>query len=181
MELSRFADELGPYQVLHLHLPRVGGVRMAPDVTTEECFRLARAMTYKNAAAGCTPEAEQALHQRGVLLLPDFIANAGGIICAVTEYHCSPKQERRRRAWRPRQRPARSRRRRGRREWTFAGLLRRTFDFDVFVCVRCGGRRRVLAYMKQAGGVRAILEHLGLPIAGASLAPASGPTQAAGC
>lgn len=69
MEPTRFADELGPYQTLHLHLPRVGlkatvvvdnvacgpavgGVRMAPDVTTEECFRLARAMTYKNAAAG---------------------------------------------------------------------------------------------------------------------------------
>ena len=30
----------------------IGGVRMAPDVTMEECFRLARAMTWKNAAAG---------------------------------------------------------------------------------------------------------------------------------
>jgi glutamate dehydrogenase (NAD(P)+) len=30
----------------------VGGVRMAPDVSAEECFRLAHAMTYKNAAAG---------------------------------------------------------------------------------------------------------------------------------
>jgi glutamate dehydrogenase/leucine dehydrogenase len=30
----------------------IGGVRMAPDVTTEECFGLARAMTLKNAAAG---------------------------------------------------------------------------------------------------------------------------------
>ncbi|MBN1207613.1 MAG: Glu/Leu/Phe/Val dehydrogenase [Myxococcaceae bacterium] len=69
MELTRFADELGPYLMLHVHLPTVelkamvvvdnvacgpavGGVRMAPDVTPEECFRLARAMTYKNAAAG---------------------------------------------------------------------------------------------------------------------------------
>jgi glutamate dehydrogenase (NAD(P)+) len=69
MEITRFADELGPYQLLHLHLPAVGlratvvvdnvacgpaigGVRMAPDVSTEECFRLARAMTFKNAAAG---------------------------------------------------------------------------------------------------------------------------------
>ncbi len=69
MELTRFADEFGPYQMLHVHLPgmglkatvvvdnvacgpAVGGVRMAPDVSTEECFRLARAMTYKNAAAG---------------------------------------------------------------------------------------------------------------------------------
>ncbi|NIP88960.1 MAG: Glu/Leu/Phe/Val dehydrogenase, partial [Gammaproteobacteria bacterium] len=32
--------------------PSIGGVRMAPDVSLEECFRLARAMTMKNAAAG---------------------------------------------------------------------------------------------------------------------------------
>jgi hypothetical protein len=29
----------------------------------------------------------------------------------------------------------------------WAELLKKTFDFDVFVCVRCGGRRRVLAYV----------------------------------
>ena len=32
--------------------PSIGGIRMAPDVTTQECMRLARAMTFKNAAAG---------------------------------------------------------------------------------------------------------------------------------
>jgi glutamate dehydrogenase (NAD(P)+) len=32
--------------------PAIGGVRMAPDASTEEAFRLARAMTFKNAAAG---------------------------------------------------------------------------------------------------------------------------------
>jgi glutamate dehydrogenase (NAD(P)+) len=65
----RFADALGPAKILHIHVPLVGlkavvvvdnvacgpaigGVRMAVDVTTEECFRLARAMTLKNAAAG---------------------------------------------------------------------------------------------------------------------------------
>ena len=32
--------------------PSIGGVRMAPDVTTDEVFRLARAMTIKNASAG---------------------------------------------------------------------------------------------------------------------------------
>jgi len=63
-----FADELGPARVVHLYEPAldlravvvvdnvaagpaIGGVRMAPDVSTEECFRLARAMTLKNAAA----------------------------------------------------------------------------------------------------------------------------------
>lgn len=34
-----------------------------------------------------TPEAESILHQRGVVLVPDFIANAGGVICAAVEYH----------------------------------------------------------------------------------------------
>lgn len=31
--------------------PAIGGTRIAPNVSTEECFRLARAMTFKNAAA----------------------------------------------------------------------------------------------------------------------------------
>jgi glutamate dehydrogenase (NAD(P)+) len=64
-----FADELGPLKITHVHEPSVGlkavlvvdnvakgpsigGVRMAPDVSAEECVRLARAMTLKNAAAG---------------------------------------------------------------------------------------------------------------------------------
>ncbi|MDR5865328.1 Glu/Leu/Phe/Val family dehydrogenase [Halomonas koreensis] len=63
------ADDLGPEKVLYLHDPgtqlraivvidnvaagpSIGGTRMAPDVSLEECARLARAMTLKNAAAG---------------------------------------------------------------------------------------------------------------------------------
>jgi glutamate dehydrogenase (NAD(P)+) len=69
MDLFRLADEFGPARMIHIHRPSVslkavavvdntacgpaiGGVRMAPDVSTEECARLARAMTWKNAAAG---------------------------------------------------------------------------------------------------------------------------------
>ncbi len=63
----------------------------------------------------------------------------------------------------------------------WAAVLRRTFDFEVFACVRCGGRRRVLEYRKEEGGVRSILKHLGLPTAGARLAPARGPPQASWC
>ena len=63
------ADELGPAKIIHVHEPRagvkgilvvdnaacgpsIGGLRMAADVSLEECARLARAMTLKNAAAG---------------------------------------------------------------------------------------------------------------------------------
>ena len=69
MSIFELADEFGPSRIIHLHRPAIGlkaivavdntacgpaigGVRMAPDVSVEECFRLARAMTWKNAAAG---------------------------------------------------------------------------------------------------------------------------------
>ena len=68
-DIFGFADDLGPEKILHLHDPAsglrailvvdnvaagpaIGGTRMAPDVSLAECFRLARAMTLKNAAAG---------------------------------------------------------------------------------------------------------------------------------
>jgi glutamate dehydrogenase/leucine dehydrogenase len=34
-----------------------------------------------------TTGAEEDLHRRGILVVPDFIANAGGVICASVEYH----------------------------------------------------------------------------------------------
>jgi len=68
-DVFEFADALGPGKIIHVHEPgiglkgtlvvdnvaagpSIGGLRMAPDVSTAECFRLARAMTMKNAAAG---------------------------------------------------------------------------------------------------------------------------------
>ncbi len=63
------ADDLGPAKVIHITErstglravvvidnvaagPAIGGLRMSPEVTTDICFRLARAMTLKNAMAG---------------------------------------------------------------------------------------------------------------------------------
>ena len=68
-EITKFIDEFGPTKILHVYEPRaglrailvvdnvaagpsIGGIRMAMDVSVEECFRLARAMTLKNVAAG---------------------------------------------------------------------------------------------------------------------------------
>jgi glutamate dehydrogenase (NAD(P)+) len=64
----QYSDDIGPEKILYVYDPKtklkgilvvdntargpaIGGVRMAPDVSTEEVFRLARAMTFKNAAA----------------------------------------------------------------------------------------------------------------------------------
>lgn len=68
-DLFNYADEIGPAKIIHIYEPSVGlkgilvvdnvamgpsigGVRLAMDVSVDECFRLARAMTFKNAAAG---------------------------------------------------------------------------------------------------------------------------------
>lgn len=68
-DIFSFSDELGPAKIVQLWTPSVnlraivvvdnvaagpaiGGTRMAPDVSVTECFRLARAMTLKNAACG---------------------------------------------------------------------------------------------------------------------------------
>jgi len=67
-DIFRFTDELGPAKIIHVYEPSVGlrgvlvvdnvargpaigGLRMGPEVCTEECYRLARVMTLKNAAA----------------------------------------------------------------------------------------------------------------------------------
>ena len=67
-EIFPRCDELGPLKVIYIQNsryrlrgilvvdnisagPAIGGLRMAPDVSTTECARLARAMTLKNAIA----------------------------------------------------------------------------------------------------------------------------------
>ncbi|NIQ01346.1 MAG: Glu/Leu/Phe/Val dehydrogenase [Nitrospinaceae bacterium] len=67
--IDNFADKLGPEKIIHIYDPKtqlraivaidnlalgpaIGGCRMAPDVSTLEVFRLARAMTLKNAVNG---------------------------------------------------------------------------------------------------------------------------------
>ena len=58
-----------------------------PDVLTEDNVDHVRAsVVLPGANIAATAGAEAALHARGVLCVPDFIANAGGVICAAVEY-----------------------------------------------------------------------------------------------
>jgi len=69
LQFESFADEWGPEKIVFVHDDRLrlngvlvidntalgpgkGGIRLAPDVSVNEVFRLARAMTWKNAIAG---------------------------------------------------------------------------------------------------------------------------------
>jgi glutamate dehydrogenase (NAD(P)+) len=59
-----------------------------PDVIRKDnVARLKTKLVAQGANIPFTAEAERILHKAGTLVIPDFIANAGGVICASVEYH----------------------------------------------------------------------------------------------
>jgi glutamate dehydrogenase/leucine dehydrogenase len=59
-----------------------------PDVVHKDNVnRLKTKLVAQGANIPFTLEAERLLHEKGTLIIPDFIANAGGVICAAVEYH----------------------------------------------------------------------------------------------
>jgi glutamate dehydrogenase/leucine dehydrogenase len=59
-----------------------------PDALDESNVRrLTCKMVLQGANIAVTPGADRILHERGILSVPDFVANAGGVICASVEYH----------------------------------------------------------------------------------------------
>jgi glutamate dehydrogenase (NAD(P)+) len=58
-----------------------------PDVFTAHTAPLVQAaLILPGANLPATTEGERILHDRGVVMLPDFIVNAGGVICGAVEY-----------------------------------------------------------------------------------------------
>ena len=64
-----------------------------PDVLTKNNInRLKAKLVVQGANIPATAEAEEIMHNRGIINVPDFIANAGGVICASVEYHGGSEQ-----------------------------------------------------------------------------------------
>jgi len=58
-----------------------------PDViTAANVDRVKAKVVLEGANIPISREAERSLHERGVLCLPDFVVNAGGVICAAVEH-----------------------------------------------------------------------------------------------
>ena len=58
-----------------------------PDViTTRNAADIKAKLILQGANIPASAEAEALLHQRGVISVPDFVANAGGVICAAVEH-----------------------------------------------------------------------------------------------
>jgi hypothetical protein len=63
------------------------------------------------------------------------------------------------------------------RNW--AGLMQRSFGFDVLACPRCAGRLRLLSLIHQPAVIRRILTHLGLPPDAPAFHPSRDPPEPA--
>jgi len=66
-------------------------------------------------------------------------------------------------------------RRRGRRRYTWAELLRRVFAIEVFVCPNCGGTRRLLAAIHDPDAIVRVLAAIGLSASAPKMAAARSP------
>ena len=66
-------------------------------------------------------------------------------------------------------------RRRGRRRYTWAELLRRVFAIEVFVCANCGGTRRLLAAIHDPDSIVRVLTAMGLSAVAPEMAAARSP------
>jgi glutamate dehydrogenase (NAD(P)+) len=65
-----------------------------PDVLTEaNVGQLKAKLILQGANIPATEAAERRMREHGILNIPDFIANAGGVICAAVEYHGGTQQQ----------------------------------------------------------------------------------------
>lgn len=65
-----------------------------PDVLrSDNAMSLNAQLVVQGANIPFTSEAERICHERNILIVPDFIANAGGVICGAVEYRGGTKEE----------------------------------------------------------------------------------------
>ena len=63
------------------------------------------------------------------------------------------------------------------RNYTWAELMKRVFEYDVLECPDCGGRMRIVATVTEPRTIRAILTSVGLPADSPPRRSASVPSQ----
>lgn len=62
-------------------------------INKENMDRINARIVVEGANIPTTAEAEKRLHERGILVVPDFVANAGGVISSYSEYRGYPVEK----------------------------------------------------------------------------------------
>jgi glutamate dehydrogenase (NAD(P)+) len=80
------ADEVGPTDVLEVPCEVLIPAALERQITEENAPRLQCELVVEAANGPTTPEAETILHERGILVVPDVLANAGGVTVSYFEW-----------------------------------------------------------------------------------------------
>jgi glutamate dehydrogenase (NAD(P)+) len=83
--LAREGELAGMNDVLYQDVDILFPAAVQEVITTSNVARIRATRVIEGANNPCSAEARSALHNRGVLVLPDFLVNAGGIIAAYVE------------------------------------------------------------------------------------------------
>lgn len=79
-------EVLSEEEIFELPVDIIIPAAMSNVITRENVHQIKASIIIEGANLPVTEEAEEILHQNGVLVVPDFVANAGGVISSYAEY-----------------------------------------------------------------------------------------------
>jgi glutamate dehydrogenase (NAD(P)+) len=80
------ADAVTNAELLELPVTVLVPAAVQDQITEHNAGRIRARLITEGANAAVTPEADPILHERGIFLVPDIIANAGGVIVSYFEW-----------------------------------------------------------------------------------------------
>jgi glutamate dehydrogenase (NAD(P)+) len=83
---SHMGDSISPTDILELEADILIPAAMESQITIENAPRINSKIIVEGANGPVTPDADIILNQRGILLAPDILANAGGVIVSYFEW-----------------------------------------------------------------------------------------------
>ncbi|MEU8202155.1 Glu/Leu/Phe/Val dehydrogenase [Streptosporangium sp. NPDC049046] len=134
----RRADALPAEELLELDVDVLVPAAMQGAITEENATRIRAGLVVEGASSPTTPGADRVLADAGVTVVPDILANAGGVIVSYLEW----LQDMQARRWSAREVDARLR-----------GIVRDAFDTTAAVSAECGITLREAAHVIGVGRV----------------------------
>jgi glutamate dehydrogenase (NAD(P)+) len=80
------AEEIEPGELLELECDLLAPCALEQVITAENADRIKASLICEGANGPVTPEADEILEERGILVLPDILANAGGVVVSYFEW-----------------------------------------------------------------------------------------------
>ena len=80
------AEEIDAEELLELECDLLAPCALEQVITAENAHRIKASIVCEGANGPVTPEADEILEERGVLVLPDILANAGGVVVSYFEW-----------------------------------------------------------------------------------------------